>query len=97
MAFRKLGVGKEGKSGINKNRKVKTLCCIDNFCDDGRSDSKYSNAPRKQCRCGNLKVSLEFYESLETQNSIKKVKEDIAAGRFKDYEDAEQLIKDLHA
>jgi len=44
-----------------------------------------------------MKVSLEFYKSLETQNSIKKAKEDIAAGRFKDYEDAEQLIKDLHA
>ncbi len=95
MAFRELAVGKEGKSGINKNREVKTLCCIDNFCG-GRSQSKYPNTPRKQCRCGNLKVSLEFYKSLETQNSIKKAKEDIADGRFKDYEDAEQLIKDLH-
>ncbi len=91
-----MAVDKKSGSGINKNREVKTLCCIDNFCG-GRSESKYPDAPRKQCRCGNLKVSLEFYRSLQTQNSIEKAKEDIAAGRFKDYTDAEQLIKDLHA
>jgi len=43
-----------------------------------------------------MKISLEFYESLETQKSIKRAKEDLAAGRFKDYEDVECLIKDLH-
>ena len=43
-----------------------------------------------------MKVSLEFYESLDTQESIKRAKNDLAAGRFKDYEDVEQLIKDLH-
>ena len=43
-----------------------------------------------------MKISLEFYESLETQESIRRAKEDLTAGRFKDYEYVEQLIKDLH-
>jgi hypothetical protein len=43
-----------------------------------------------------MKISLEFYESLETQESIKRAKEALAIGKFKDYENAEQLIKDLH-
>lgn len=43
-----------------------------------------------------MKISLEFYQSLETQESIKRAKEDLALGRFKDYEDVEQFIKDLH-
>jgi PHD/YefM family antitoxin component YafN of YafNO toxin-antitoxin module len=43
-----------------------------------------------------MKISLEFYQSLETQESIKRAKEDLVAGRFKDYEDVERLIKDLH-
>ena len=43
-----------------------------------------------------MKISLEFYESLETQESIKRAKKDLAAGKFKDYEDVEQLIEDLH-
>jgi hypothetical protein len=43
-----------------------------------------------------MKISLEFYRSLETQDSIEKAKEDITAGRFKDYDDVEQLLKDLH-
>jgi len=43
-----------------------------------------------------MKISLELYESLDTQESIKRAKEDLSAGRFKDYEDIEQLIKDLH-
>ena len=43
-----------------------------------------------------MKISLELYESLDTQESIKKAREDLAAGRFEDYEDIEQLIKELH-
>jgi hypothetical protein len=43
-----------------------------------------------------MKISLEFYQSLETQQSIKRAKEDLAVGKFKDYEDVEHLIKDLH-
>ena len=43
-----------------------------------------------------MKISLELYESLDTQESIKRAKEDLSAGRFKDYEDIERLIKDLH-
>ena len=43
-----------------------------------------------------MKISLEFYQSLETQQSIKRAKEDLVAGKFKDYEDVECLIKDLH-
>ncbi len=43
-----------------------------------------------------MKISVEFYESLQTQESIKRAKEDLSAGRFKDYEDVERLIKDLH-
>lgn len=43
-----------------------------------------------------MKISLEFYHSLETQQSIKRAKEDLADGKFKDYEDVEHLIKDLH-
>ena len=43
-----------------------------------------------------MKISREFYESLETQESIKRAKEDLSAGRFKDYEDIERLVKDLH-
>jgi len=43
-----------------------------------------------------MKISLELYESLGTQESIKRAKEDLSAGRFKDYEDIERLIKDLH-
>jgi len=43
-----------------------------------------------------MKISLEFYQSLETQESIERAKEDLTASRFKDYEDVEQLIKDLH-
>ena len=43
-----------------------------------------------------MKISLEFYKNLETQDSIERAKKDIAAGRFKDYDDVEQLIKDLH-
>jgi hypothetical protein len=43
-----------------------------------------------------MKVSVELYESLDTQESIKKAREDLATGRFKDYEDIERLIQDLH-
>ena len=43
-----------------------------------------------------MKISLELYESLDTQESIKRAKEDLSAGRFKDYEDIERLIKHLH-
>ena len=43
-----------------------------------------------------MKVSLEFYKNLETQDSIERAKKDIAAGKFKDYDDVEELIKDLH-
>ena len=43
-----------------------------------------------------MKISLEFYRNLETQDSIERAKKDIAAGKFKDYDDVEQLIKDLH-
>jgi len=43
-----------------------------------------------------MKISLELYESLDTQESIKRAKEDLSAGRFKDYEDIEQLTKHLH-
>lgn len=43
-----------------------------------------------------MKVSLELYESLDTQESIKKAREDLATGRFKDYEHIERLIQDLH-
>ena len=43
-----------------------------------------------------MKVSLELYDSLDTRESIKKAREDLAAGRFRDYEDIERLIRDLH-
>jgi len=43
-----------------------------------------------------MKISLELYESLDTQESIKRAREDLSAGRFKDYEDIGRLIKDLH-
>lgn len=42
-----------------------------------------------------MKISFAFYKSLETQDSIERAKEDVTAGRFKDYDDVEQLIKDL--
>lgn len=44
----------------------------------------------------NMKISLELYESFDTQESIKRAREDLSCGRFKDYEDIEQLIKELH-
>ena len=43
----------------------------------------------------NMKISLELYESFDTQESIKRAREDLSCGRFKDYEDIEQLIKEL--
>lgn len=44
----------------------------------------------------NMKISLESYGSFDTQESIKRAREDLSAGRFKDYEDIEQLIRELH-
>ena len=43
-----------------------------------------------------MKISVEFYESLQTQKSIKRARGDLSSGKFKDYEDVEQLIRDLH-
>jgi len=43
-----------------------------------------------------IKISLELYKSLEVQESIKRAKNDLATGKFKDYENIEQLLKDLH-
>ena len=42
-----------------------------------------------------MKISFEFYQDPETQESIRRAKDDLAAGRFRDYENIEQLIKDL--
>lgn len=43
-----------------------------------------------------MKISLEVYESLDTQESIRRAREDLSAGRFRDYEDMERVIEDLH-
>ena len=43
-----------------------------------------------------MKISSEFYQDSDTQESIKRAGEDIASSRFRDYEDVDTLIKDLH-
>ncbi len=42
-----------------------------------------------------LKISQEIYHQPETQAAIKRAKKDIEEGNFRDYADAEALIRDL--